>query len=283
MSIQQLLVRGLARDSLALHETFQGLPGMAHGGSVLAAFDAIASQRGCTAPREIVGAYRRKVPLNTPLPLEVRPLGTGVAFHLLDGKQLLVEGAVTAPVPTAGTGSVEPASLPKDLRGGFPLPISDHCFACGIQNPLGLQVALRFDERRVWAEYLPREPLRTDDGRLSTAALITLLDETAFWLGALATGESGMTTELRVTLHRASPRFGESLIVVGERERVVPRVNDPRYQEAETVVFSAAGARLATGRITFVAMRGTAKRLIAGMLGVNPPDILRRVFPVHAG
>jgi len=37
----------------------------------------------------------------------------------------------------------------------------------------------------------PRAPFRRADGSLAPAALTTLLDEAAFWLGALATGESG--------------------------------------------------------------------------------------------
>lgn len=275
-SIEQLLAHGLAGEFLTLHETFQGLPGMAHGGSVLAAFDALASRSDAVAPREIFGAYRRKVPLNTALPLSSRDSGPGAEFRLSDGPHLLVDGWVRpAALPS------EPLDLPSDLSAGFPLPISNSCFACGIQNPLGLQVALRFDERRVWTEYRPREPLRTAEGRLSTAALTTLLDETAFWLGALATGESGMTTEIRVTLHRAPVRFGERLIVVGQRERVAGRPDDPRYRETETAVFTAAGELLATGRIAFAAVRGAARRLVAGMLSINPPEILRRIFPAY--
>ena len=46
------------------------------------------------------------------------------------------------------------------------------------------------------------------DGTLAPLALTTLLDEAAFWLGALATGEAGMTTELRVTLHDSAPADG---------------------------------------------------------------------------
>jgi hypothetical protein len=202
-SIEELLARCVSPDSLTLPETFQGLPGMAHGGSVLAAFDAIARTGGAAAPREIFGAYRRKVPLNTPLPLNILNEGTRADFRLSDGKHLLVEGWVRP----AAIGSELPA-LPEDLSRGFPLPISNSCFACGVRNPLGLQVALKFGARQVWTEYVPREPFRTAEGDLSTAALTTLLDETAFWLGALASGESGMTTEIRVTLHRSSARFG---------------------------------------------------------------------------
>lgn len=275
-SVEALLAACMAGDSLTLHETFQGLPGIAHGGSVLAAFDALASRPGPAAPREIFGGYRRKVPLNTPLLLAIRNSEPGVEFRLSDGKQLVVEGWVRSARP-----SLESPDLPEALGGGLPLPISNRCFACGTQNPLGLQVSLRFDEQRVWAEYVPREPLRTADGKLATAALTTLLDEAAFWLGALATGESGMTTEIRVSLQRGSVAFGEPLIVAGQRERTVRRPDDPRYVETETAVLAADGAILATGRITFVAVRGTAKRLVKGMLSENPPEVLRRVFPAY--
>jgi len=274
--IEDLLARGLGADTLTLHETFQGLPGMAHGGSVLAAFDALARRRGLAAPREIAGTYRRKVPLNAALPLAIRASGAGADFSLTDGTQTLVHGWARPAPPL-----IECVTVPQFPRDGFPLPISNSCFACGVENPLGLQVALRFDAETVWGEYLPREPFRTAEGGLATAALTTLLDETAFWLGALASGESGVTTELRVTLHRTPVRFGERLLVIGQRGRVVQRRDDARYRETEAAVLSADGEALATGRITFVAVRGAAKRLVTGMLSMNPDEVVRRVFPAH--
>ena len=275
-SIERLLAKGCVRDSITLHEAFQGLPDMAHGGSVLAAFDVIACRRGLSGPREIFGAYRRKVPLSTPLPLEAPNSGTRAEFRLSDGQQLLAEGWVGPAVLPS-----ERIDLAGNLRGGFPLPISTRCFACGTQNPFGLRVTLKFDEERVWTEHLPPEPFRTDDGYLSTAALTTLLDEAAFWLGALATGESGMTTELRVILHRTPINFGEPLIALGWRKRAVPRAGDARYQETEATVLSREGDLLASARITFVAVKGAARRLVTGILNVNPPEILRRVFPAY--
>ena len=273
-SIERLLDQSLSADSLALPETFQGFPGMAHGGSVLAAFDALGRRRGAAGPREIFGHYRRKVPLNTPLRIEVLDSEGGIDFRLSDETHRLVEGRVRpGAVPARGP------EIPGDPSGGFPLPISSSCFACGIKNFMGLQAALRFDDRRVWAEYVPREPFRTDDGRLSTAVLTTLLDEAAYWLGALDTGESGMTTELRVTLHRDAIGFGEPLIVIGERERVGQGADDPRYRTTEPAILTANGELLATGRITFVVIKGAAKRLVTGILAVNPPEVLRRIFP----
>ena len=41
----------------------------------------------------------------------------------------------------------------------------------------------------------------------------------------------------------------------------------------------AAGRLVASAAITFVAVRGAARRLVNGMLAVNAPDLLRRVFP----
>ena len=74
------------------------------------------------------------------------------------------------------------------------LPVSAGCFACGVDNPLGLAARLTADATR-WADVDAAARLPPADGALAPVALTTLLDETAFWLGALATGEAGMTTE----------------------------------------------------------------------------------------
>lgn len=273
-SVQAVLTGGLAENRLTLGEAFQGLPKTAHGGSVLAAFDMIAAAPN--APREIVGIFRRKVPLRVSLPLTVQRLDRGAELRLSDESQALVEGQVCPVEPSSECLRRSPG--PGD---GFPLPISNWCFACGIQNPLGLQVSLRFDEHLVWTEYQPREPFRAADGRLGAAAFTTLLDETAFWLGALATGESGVTTELRITLHRPAYPFGEPVVVLGPRARVTPDPGDRRHWRTESFLVSPAGELIASGVITFVAVRGAARRLITGVLGINRPEVLRRIFPTY--
>jgi len=158
--------------------------------------------------------------------------------------------------------------------------VSRACFACGTDNELGLRVSLEFDGEAVRAAWQPRAPFRRVDGALAPAALTTLLDEAAFWLGALATGESGMTTELRVSLHRPAA-FGARVTVTGARAAVRPRADDPRYWDTE-VVARADGTVVATARITFVAMRGAARKLVTGMLAMNDPACVRRVFPAYA-
>ncbi|MFQ5830727.1 MAG: hypothetical protein ACE5JD_16465 [Candidatus Methylomirabilia bacterium] len=273
-SVEAVLTGSLAKSRLTLQEAFQGLPKVAHGGIVLAAFDIVAAPPN--APRQIVGIFRRKVPLRVSLPLTVHRLDRGAELRLSDQTHGLVEGRVGP-----AEASSERLTLPPRPGDGFPLPISNSCFACGVQNPLGLQMSLRFDEHLVWTEYRPREPFRAADGRLATAALTTLLDETAFWLGALATGESGVTTELRITLHRPAYPFGESLIALGLRDRVTPAPGDRRYWRTESFVVSLAGELIASGVVSFVAIRGAARRLITGVLGINPPEVLRRIFPTY--
>jgi acyl-coenzyme A thioesterase PaaI-like protein len=256
---------------LTLDPALQGLPETAHGGSVLAVFDSLS---GATAPREVSGIYRRRVPLALPLTLRRAREDSAETFVLSDqAGSVLVDGRV-APLP-AGVAAGAPGR--SDNGGGHPLPVSRTCFACGTDNDLGLRARLAFDAGTVRATWQPRAPFRRPDGTLAPAALTTLLDEAAFWLGALATGESGMTTELRVSLHRPAP-FDTPVTVTGARGSVRPRNDDARYQETE-IVACAGDHVVATAHITFVVVRGAARRLVSGMLAINDPECVRRVFP----
>lgn len=262
---------------LTLDPALQGLPETAHGGSVLAVFDTLA---GMTAPREVSGIYRRRVPLGVPLTLRRAGEDSSERFTLCDQTaSVLVDGRVA---PLAGVLSAESSRAhPSDEDGdrAYPLPVSRACFACGTDNELGLRARLGFDADTVRATWPPRAPFRRSDGSLAPAALTTLLDEAAFWLGALATGESGMTTELRVSLHRPAP-FDAPVTVTGARAAVRARNDDPRYRETE-IVAHAGGLVVATAHITFVVVRGAARRLVSGMLTINDPECVRRVFPAY--
>lgn len=264
-------VSGAADDlTLTLDASFQGLPDTAHGGTLLAVFDAVAERPG---PREIAAHYRRRVPLGAPLTLAVTRSAPGVACRVLDGAAtVLVEGQVHM---------TQPADLPGgSAAGDVPLPVSRTCFACGVDNPIGLRARLAFDAHAVGGTWKPDARFITSDGRLATVALTTLLDEAAFWLGALATGESGMTTELRVTLHDAAAG-GAAVHIRGERGAVRPRAEDGRYWETRVGAWDESGRLLATAAITFVTVRGAARRLVSGLLGVNPIAVVRRVFPAY--
>jgi hypothetical protein len=274
-----LLRAGLERHgdelTLTLDPTFQGLPDTAHGGSVLAAFHAVAQASG---PRRVSGVYRKRVPLGIPLQLYASRRSDVLECRLVDASNTtLVEGRVDAPAAAPWT-DVRALGTPSQ---GLPLPVSSTCFACGVDNRQGLQVRLAHDDTRVWGVWPPRPALRDADGRLAPVALTTLLDEVAFWLGALASGESGMTTELEVTLAAAVP-FGPAITVAGSRERVRARADDPRYWETEVGAWDEHGHQVAGARITFVAVRGAARRLASWLLQANPPEVVRSVFPTYA-
>src|SRR5207253_2199131 len=126
-------------------------------------------------------------------------------------RSLLPTGPRGAPPPAPALGA--PASA---LRNASPLPISKTCFACGVDNPLGLRVQLEIDDQNVRGRWTPSPLLLAADGEVATVAVTTLLDEAAFWLGAAASGESGMTTDLRVVLHGSLAVAGD-IIVSGSR------------------------------------------------------------------
>jgi acyl-coenzyme A thioesterase PaaI-like protein len=276
VTIDDLLDRGLAASdvdtfTLTLDRALQGLPDTAHGGTVLAVFDRVG---GLGGPREIVGTYRRRVPPGVPLVLRRQRQAGATSFVVADDRTTFVEGRVVS-----GNGP-DPGPAPTLEGGGRPLPVSRSCFACGVDNAVGLRVRLRFDDAAVRADWAPPPHVTTAGGTVSWAAITTLLDEAAFWLGALATGESGMTTELRVRLDRPAPS-GVGLVVSGRRAEVRPRA-DGRYRDTTVAVHDADGAPVASGDITFVAVRGAARRLVAWLGSTNPPDALREVFPAYA-
>jgi acyl-coenzyme A thioesterase PaaI-like protein len=196
--------------------------------------------------------------------------------RLLDASNAtLVDGVVGPPAAGGADGP------PPRATAGQPLPVSSTCFACGVDNARGLRVRLGHDEARVGGAWRPLAAFRAGDGTLAPVALTTLLDETAFWLGALASGESGMTTELAVTLPAPVP-FGPTITVAGSRARVRARPDDPRYWDTEIEAWDETGRLAARARITFVAVRGAGRRLAAWLLPVNAPEVVRAVFPTYA-
>jgi acyl-coenzyme A thioesterase PaaI-like protein len=254
---------------VALDPAFAGLPEMAHGGAIVALFDALGGLRGA---RRVRARYLRKIPLGTDLTLRRNDTG-GVPLALETGTTRFAEGRVS-PAATAVDRLV-----PADASATRPLPRSTSCFVCGVANPIGLRATLAFDDHTVHGVWHPADHVRAVDGTLAPIALTGLLDEAAFWLGALATGESGMTTELDVALLRPAP-FGEPVTIVGDRRSVTPRA-DARYADTSVTALGAHGAPLATARITFVAVRGAARRLVSWLAPTNAPDVIARVFPAY--
>jgi hypothetical protein len=97
LSTHAILERAASGDGatriVTLDPHFQGLPDAAHGGTILALFDSVASANGA---RTIAGVYRRRVPLATPLQLIIDRADTATHLSLSDGATLLVDGVVDA-------------------------------------------------------------------------------------------------------------------------------------------------------------------------------------------
>ena len=202
---------------VTLDRRFEGLPDTAHGGTVLALFDTLCATGGA---RGIAAVYHRRVPLEQPLQLTRTGTGDTTRLVLSDGATPLVTGT---PVAAAAPARI----APPRAGGALALPVSRNCFACGTDNSLGLRARLAIDEHAIGGVWEPPPSLRAGDGTLATVALTGLLDEVAFWLGAAASGEAGMTTDLRVTLP-ATVAFGR-LSVTGARDAVRAQQADSRY------------------------------------------------------
>lgn len=284
-SIDQVLVECLSLEregkaQLTLAATLQGFPETAHGGGVLAAFDLIAARwiNAAGAARMVKAQIQRTIPLKTSLPLTVEASAAMVALTLGDGGKSLARCRVSRGV-TEGMLPLNGWTGPP--RKSLGLPTARGCLACGSENPIGLRVRLRFDDRWVWAEYRPSETYRAADGRIAPALFTVLLDEMAWWLGAVATGEAGVTTDIHVTLHRPTHPFGEPLLAVGPRDRVAVTDEKGHFWRTETAVLTADGTLLASGAIVFAASRVYSKRLVPQLLKTNPPESLRPIFPSH--
>jgi hypothetical protein len=84
-----------------------------------------------------------------------------------------------------------------------------------------------------------------------------------------------------VTLGAAVP-INSALIVRGERADVQPSPDDPRYWTTSLEAHDGTGRMVAAAAITFVAVRGAARKLAAWVAPPNSPDVLRRIFPAYA-
>ncbi len=51
------------------------------------------------------------------------------------------------------------------------------CFVCGMENPIGLKVVFGEEDKRVWAEFTPKEEHQGWPGVLHGGLVCTLLDE----------------------------------------------------------------------------------------------------------
>lgn len=125
-------------------------------------------------------------------------------------------------------------------------PNSRMCFACGIDNPIGLH--LKFysdDEGRCIAHFRPKPEHQGYPGHMHGGIISTLLDEV---MGRVLTGQNvwAVTGRLEVEYHKPVP-LDQELTVVGELVR-----NRRRVYEAKGEIRLADGTVLVEGSGVYV-------------------------------
>ncbi len=248
-----------------------------HGGCLVGLVDAAALRLGrAPGPRRVDGRLTSSVPTETALDLRVDRSDSAVGLTILHGGQTLTSGTV-ADLPVA------PATARAWTGGdGPPLPVSDYCLACGAQNPLGLQVALSFDGEGVWARLTPRAPWHAGPGRLHPALAPVLLDEVAWWLGALVMKQGGLTNRLAVSLHEPDAPFDGGLVASGRFADVTPVDRKRTFWRTESTLCTSSGTLIATASIVFRGGTDYSERQMAYFKPRTPAEVFRRMFPNYA-
>ena len=265
------------RSGLNAPPALQSWPGIVHGGAVVALLDAAAGALGVTrGPRVLEGRLTSSLPLECDLDLDAEPWEDGVTLTARRDGQTLSSGTIR-PLP-AGDGIAAPWAGGGD---GARLPMSDDCLACGARNPLGLRVALRFDDDGVWARVTPGPAWRAPGDRLHPALPPVLLDEVSWWLGALVAREGGLTNRIDVAMVAPDAPWGEPLIAAGRFADVTAVDRKRTFWRARTALATARGDLLATGSVVFRGGADYSARQLPYFRSRTGPDAFRRMFPNH--
>jgi hypothetical protein len=249
-----------------------------HGGALVALMDAAARARGGPAgPRAVHCRLTGAVPTDTALALDARADAAAAAVEIARDGQPLASCAIAA-------GAAAPAVPPWTGGGaGAALPVTERCLACGRDNPLGLGAGLRFDADGVWARLEPPPAWRLADGRPDPAVAPVLLDEAAWWLGALTMREGGLTNRIALAwLHAALPA-GAPLVAGGRFADVVPIDRRRAFWRVEVALADAAGTPLCTASVVFRGGPEYSTRQLPYFRARTPAGDFARMFPGYAG
>jgi len=270
------------RGRLLAPAPLQSWPGIVHGGGLVALLDTasrVLLPEG--VPRRLEGRLTSSVPIESVLDLEGHVEGRAATLTVLERGQPLTSVS-TDEGEDDYDGSVSPPPAAASGRGGWPLPFSEQCLACGAHNPIGLRLGLRFDQDGVWARFVPREEWRRPDGLLEPALAPVLLDEIAWWLGALVAREGGLTNRISVTIRRRQVPAGP-LAAGGRFDAVTPVDRRRIFWRTQSALVAADGTTLATAVIVFRAGPDYSARQMVYFRSRTDPEIFARMFPNYAG
>jgi hypothetical protein len=279
VSIEEALRRALAeapRGRVTFARDFQGFPGTVHGGAVAALFYRVTTPR---PPVRLRMELQRGVPTETSLALATGSTGSRARLSLSQDDRRLAEAELSREDVVPPDVSATLAAWRQVGPPAGQVPGTATCLACGSANPLSLGLRFNVGERVLWREYTPPEAYRAADGSLHAALVTVALDELGWWLGALAQGECGVTTEVTISVFRRLP-FAP-LVLIGDREGVVADADDPRgrYLRARGLLCTADGTLLAQGDVRFAGSRAYTRRLLGPFLETTDAATLFELFP----
>jgi hypothetical protein len=264
---------GAGHGQVTFRRELAGFPGTVHGGAVGALFQRATSPE---TPIVLSLSLAHGVPTEAPLRLVAESQGVIPRLALWrDDRELASATLAREPGGADLAGSVFRTFQARTHPAGE-TPGTATCLACGSANPLGLRVRFEVTDRLLWRLYTPSQAYDAGHGQAHPALATIMLDELGWWLGALAQGECGVTTEVRITLHRGLP-FAP-LLVVGDRHLVQP-AEDARYCRAPGFILTPDGELLAAAVVTFAGSRAYTRRLVGPFLETTDSETLFRLFP----
>jgi len=271
---QALQLSGVGSGRLEAPRLLQSWPGIVHGGCLVAFVDAAAAQLGRPpGPRRLEGRLTASVPTESVLAIEADHNDGAAGLTISQDGHVLTSGSV---LPL----DVGPAAAPWwGNAAGFTLPMSEDCLACGARNPIGLQLALTFDDEGVWAQVNPWRPWRLHDERLHPALVPVLLDEVAWWLSALVMKEGGLTNRLAISILEPDLPAAGIVVAAGRFDRVARVDRKGTFWRSELALGTATGKVLATASIVFRGGPEYSARQMPFFRARTPADIFRRMFP----
>ena len=103
-----------------------------------------------------------------------------------------------------------------------------------------------------------------------------LLDELAWWLGALVMKQGGLPNRLTVSLHVPDAPFDGTLVAAGRFADVTPVDRKRTFWRTESTLRTASGALMASASIVFRGGPDYSERQIPSFKPRTPPEIFRR-------
>jgi hypothetical protein len=110
-----------------------------------------------------------------------------------------------------------------------------------------------------------------------------ILDEIAWWLGALVSQEGGLTNRISLTLPRPDVAVAGPLLAGGRFDAVTPVDRRRTFWRTHGALIGADGAVLATAAIVFRAGADYSARQMTYFRSRTDPEVFARMFPAYAG